>query len=105
MTEQRRQYAENVIRRVYCNSNPSQRESIVRLLTAVAGADGGLCTSEHLEIAQIAGELGISPDEVFCDRPAKCKSRRRARFGKSPEYSAPESGIILCLRDSRAEVP
>jgi len=70
MTEQRRQYAENVIRRVYCNSNPSQRESIVRLLTTVAGADGCLCTLEHREIAQIAGELGISPGEVFGGHPA-----------------------------------
>ncbi len=43
----------------------TQRESISTLLTAVAKADGCFCTLEHHEIAQIAGELGIDPGEVF----------------------------------------
>ena len=43
----------------------TQRASIVGLLTAVADADGRLRSVERHEIAQIAGELGISPSEVW----------------------------------------
>lgn len=42
-----------------------QRASIIGLLTAVADADGCLRSIERHEIAQIAGELGISPSEVW----------------------------------------
>ena len=41
-----------------------QRASIIGLLTAVADADGRFRSVERHEIAQIAGELGISPSEV-----------------------------------------
>ena len=41
-----------------------QRASIIGLLTAVADADGRFRSVEQREIAQIAGELGISPSEV-----------------------------------------
>jgi len=43
----------------------AQRESIAALLTAVAEADGCFCSLERHEVAQIAGELGIDPAEVF----------------------------------------
>ena len=43
----------------------SRRESIVALLKAVAEADGRFCSLERHEIAQVAGELGIDPAEVF----------------------------------------
>jgi uncharacterized tellurite resistance protein B-like protein len=42
-----------------------QRASIIGLLTAVADADGRLRSVERHEIAQIAGELGIHPGEVW----------------------------------------
>lgn len=42
-----------------------QRASIIGLLTAVADADGRLRSVERREIGQIAGELGISPSEVW----------------------------------------
>lgn len=43
----------------------TRRESIAALLTAVAKADGCFCSLERHEIAQVAGELGIDPTEVF----------------------------------------
>jgi uncharacterized tellurite resistance protein B-like protein len=42
-----------------------QRASIIGLLTAVANADGCFRPVERHEIAQIAGELGIRPSEVW----------------------------------------
>ncbi len=50
--------------------SPDQQRSIIGLLTAVASADGCLCTLEHREIFQIAGELGISPHEVTAGLPS-----------------------------------
>lgn len=40
------------------------RRSIIRLLIAVADADGVVLAVEHREVEQIAGELGIDPSEV-----------------------------------------
>ncbi|MEE4273595.1 MAG: TerB family tellurite resistance protein [Thermoanaerobaculales bacterium] len=41
-----------------------RRRSIAGLLAAVAEADGCFCPLEHHEVDQIAGELGISAEEV-----------------------------------------
>jgi len=40
------------------------RRSIIRLLIAVADADGSFLAVERREVEQIAGELGIDPSEV-----------------------------------------
>jgi len=40
------------------------RRSIVRLLIAVADADGSFLAVEHREVEQIAGELGIDASEL-----------------------------------------
>ncbi len=40
------------------------RRSIVRLLVAVADADGSFLAVEHREVEQIAGELGIPAHEI-----------------------------------------
>lgn len=50
--------------------SPDQQRSIVGFLTAVASADGCLCTLEHREIFQIAGELGIRPHDVAAGLPS-----------------------------------
>jgi uncharacterized tellurite resistance protein B-like protein len=42
----------------------AQRRSIVRLLVAVADADGVFAPVEHDEIVQLAGELGIDGEEL-----------------------------------------
>jgi uncharacterized tellurite resistance protein B-like protein len=53
-----------VSRELRSSLDAAQRQSIVKLLAAVARADGIFATVERHEIAQIAGELGIDASEV-----------------------------------------
>lgn len=57
--------AYSISRGIRSRFDAARRESITGLLAAVARADGYFSPLERHEIAQIAGEIGIDPAEVF----------------------------------------
>ena len=69
MARQRRRMADcgrayGVSRDLRLAADPEQRRHVVSALVAVARADGSICDPERRIIVQLAGELGLSRDDV-----------------------------------------